>query len=426
MRFLKITILAIFIVFSAACYLLSEKTISLQTHHSQTVREANPQNIKADFERENIFESQDIKAEMSRRGGEFFMRIDNAETFKILSVVGSKKLEEYIAEKDGKLFLLPVAFDLRQKRWINLNNTFFQTDGEEIISAQKDWQTNCASCHLETSAQNFPTDCAACHSKNLHETETEIIRFSARENQGILRSVCFVKNKGGDVINCQSCHNSENLKSVSEQSCINCHQQFSAPEAVFEHSKHQPASANCFSCHQPEIAYGHLEFQQTHEINIPNAELTATKNIPNACNLCHTDKSVNWAISESKKLWNNHFYDAKISKDSQFDQPETIRALFAGDAWTRALAADAVHKNSASNQFAPFALTVFAEEEYPLVRYFLANYLRKTMPLDEVSLKAERVEILNRYVDFAEQKQIETTTKSFRAKRKNPDFKTSE
>ncbi len=426
MRFLKITIITIFIVFSAACFLLSSNQKLVQKHHAQTVLKANSNTIKGDFERENYFEFQNAKAEMSRNGDDFFIRFNNAEIYKLELVVGDEKLEEYVARKDGKLVHLPIAYDLLQKRWIHLNATFFEADSADFFDSQKDWETNCASCHLEQNAQTFPTDCAACHSKKLHESETEIVRFAAREHQGILRSVCFVKNKGGDVINCQSCHSSDNLKNVSEQSCINCHQQFSAPQAVFEHSKHQPNSANCFNCHQPEIVYGHLEFQRTHEINIPNAELTTTKNIPNACNLCHTDKSANWAIVESKKLWNARFHDAKVSNDSQFDQPESVRALFAGDAWTRVLAADVLSKNSAPNQFSLFALEAFATEDYPLVRYFLAKYLRKELPIDEFSPKAERVEILSKYIDFVERKKIETTAKSLRAKRKNPDFKSHE
>lgn len=417
MRLLKITILLSFIVFSAACLFLSAKKNPAKTHHAQTVQKANPATVKGDFERKNRFEN----ATMRRQNDEFFIIFDDKETYKIEAVVGDEKLEEYVARKDGKLVRLPIAFDLKQRLWINLNSTFFETDGTDFSKHLKDWETNCASCHLESTTQNIPTDCAACHSKNLHEFENDAIRLSAREHQGILRSVCFVKNKGGNVINCQSCHSSENIKTVSEQSCINCHQQFSEAQAVAEHTKHQSNSANCFSCHQPEIAYGHLEFQRTHEISIPNAELTVTKNIPNACNLCHTDKSVNWAILESKRLWSTHFRDAKISNDEQFNQPETVRALFAGDAWTRALAADVLSKNSKSDWFAPFALEAFADENYPLVRYFLANSLQKNINLNYLAPKTERVEILERQfgnLDKIQQNRI----KNLRQKRKTPDM----
>jgi len=346
MRFLKITIIAIFIAFSAACFLLSANKKPVQKHHAQTVLKANPETVKGDFERENLFELNGAKAEMSRIGDEFFIRFNDAETFKIEAVVGDEKLEEYAARKDGKLLHLPIAYDLREKKWTHLTDEFVQTETAKIFQTSGDWETNCASCHLEQTAQNFPTDCASCHSKPLHESETDTIRFSAREHQGILRSVCFVKNKGGNVISCQSCHSSDVREKPTQQACINCHQQFSAPETISEHTKHQANSANCFSCHQPEIVYGHLEFQRTHEISIPNPELTVTKNIPNACNLCHTDKSVNWAILQTKTLWSENFRDAKISNDLQFNEAEGIRGIVAGDAFTRALWADILKKHA--------------------------------------------------------------------------------
>ena len=104
MRLLKITILAIFIVFSAACFYLSAKKNSLPTHHAQTFQKANSKTIKGDFERENRFEEAGVKAEMSKQGDDFFIAFDNQETYKIEAVVGTEKLEEYIVRKDGKLF----------------------------------------------------------------------------------------------------------------------------------------------------------------------------------------------------------------------------------------------------------------------------------------------------------------------------------
>jgi hypothetical protein len=409
LKLLKLTILAVFIASSAACLLLSAKKNSLPVHHAQTVRKANPQNVKGDFERENRFEN----ALMRRQGNDFFISFDNQKTYKIEAVVGDEKLEEYLADDGEKLVRLPIAFDLRAKRWINLNSTVFEIDGADFYKYQTDWETNCAACHLENPP---PTnDCAACHSKNPHEFEADTIKFSAREHQGILRSDCFIKNKGGNVIGCQSCHTAENPRIVSEQSCTNCHQQFSETKAAREHSKHQ--TANCFSCHQPEIAYGHLEFQRTHEIGIPNPARTATENIPNACNLCHSDKSVNWAISESKKLWSTRFRDAQISTDKQFNQPEAVRALFAGNAYERALAADALGKHSNTEWFAPFALEVFADENYPLVRYFLADALKNEFALDYLAPKAERIGILERQYEI---NQIQIN--KLRRKRKFPDI----
>ena len=373
MRLLKITILAVSIVFSAACFLHSFEQKPIQLHHAQTVLKANSETIKGDFERDHRFEFEGAKAEMSRNGDEFFIRFGDAEIYKIEAVVGDEKLEEYVTRKDHKLIVLPIAYDLRQKRWTHLTDTFLESGNADFFSLKTDWETSCARCHLEVTAQNFPRDCVVCHSKTLHEFETDAIRFSAREQPGLLRSVCFVKNKGGNVINCQSCHSADVREKPTPQACINCHQQFSTPEAISEHSKHLPNSANCFSCHQPETVYGHLEFQRTHEISIPNPALTATKNIPNACNLCHMNRSVNWSILASKRLWAMRFREAKIAQDSQFNQPEFVRALSGSDVFTRAFAVDALSKHADSDQFEAAKNNVLPNEKSPLVRYFFSQ-----------------------------------------------------
>lgn len=444
MRYLKIAIIAGFIAFTAACYLFSGANLSVKFdsadktapesffQHAVTVKSANPQSVKGDFERENILFYNHVKVEMSRTGDGFFVKFTNGaeiSDYKIEAVVGAEKLQQYIAQKDGKAILLPVAYDLRKKRWLSANEIVFEAADADFFKYQADWQTACAACHLEKldetqvsfdvkkldSAQVLLA-CGSCHAKGLHESFLKLEEIAVREKyfddlisahrnappsaedffadgspnkaaheyQGILRSVCFVKNKGGEVINCLSCHSPENglrdvktdEKLLSGQACTSCHQEFTAPETVVEHTKHRTNSeANCYGCHLPEIAYGHLEFQRTHEISVPNPSLTVEKQVPNACNLCHADKSVNWAITQSKKLWSERFRDAKVSDDDQFNQPEGVRGLFANDALTRALTANALKRQTSTDWFAPLADESWRNEKYPLVQYFLANTL---------------------------------------------------
>ncbi|MEP6903436.1 MAG: hypothetical protein ABJA66_17045 [Actinomycetota bacterium] len=489
MRFLKLTILAFFIAFSAACFLLSDKKLSIKnapknpqaffTHHAQTFQKANPENIKGDFECENSFEFGAVKAAMTKNGADFFIAFETKgqkETYQIEAVVGTKKIEEYIARKDTKLLRLPIAYDLSQKRWINLSSAFFEADDKDFFKHQKDWNAECASCHLEnasTNLENFDVKnlssdevllaCGACHAKGLTDSfpkfdeivskekysgavilahqnraqnpadffEDGSVRLAAHEYQGILRSVCFVKSKaggqelGGEKINCLSCHSIENgnidvktdEKLLNFQACTNCHQQFSAPASIAEHTKHSTASqaSSCYSCHMPEVVYGHLQFQKTHKISIPNPELTVQKSVPNACNLCHTDKSVNWAILQTKSLWTQHFRDAKTSSDTQFDEAEGIRGLFAGDALTRALTADALKKHGTPKWFAPFVLKAAQDENYSLVRYFLENALaeNKNLPKpQDISPKTEN--------------QVSITAQKLRSRRKKNDLEIAE
>lgn len=415
MRLLKIAIVAAFFAFTAACFFLSDKSLLTKIdapqkiskesffRHALTVQKAVTENVKGDFGRENIFFYNGVKAEMTKNGADFFAAFETEgkkEIYKIEAVVGAKYVQQYIAEKDGELILLPVAYDLRKKRWLNSNEMFLENENADFFKNQKDWKAECSTCHLEKldetlkifDVANLDSNsvllaCGGCHAKGLHDSFPKAGEISSKENyfndlisahrnaprnsedfyadgstrtaaheyQGILRSVCFVGSKaggsgslGGEKINCLSCHSLENGKIVdvesdekllSRQACINCHQQFSDPQAVAEHTKHPLGSeaSNCYNCHMPEIAYGHLRFQRTHEIGIPDPALTIQKNVPNACNLCHADRSVNWAIAASRKLWPERFRDDRISTEKRFDQPEYIRLQALDDSFFRLL-----------------------------------------------------------------------------------------
>lgn len=378
MRWLKTILLAAALALLSACFLLSPPATPLPVHHAQTVRKASPETVKGDFERNNHYEFAGAKAVMWRDGAAFFMQLGATETYQIEAVVGADKLEEYLARQGAQRIHLPLAYDLRRQRWTHLTDTVIEAATAAVFSVKTDWEAHCAACHLEMNQPQFPTACAACHAKPLHASETDALRFSAREERGLSRAVCLVKNKGGNVIHCQSCHAANVKEKPTPQVCINCHQHFATPAAVFEHTQHAPASANCFSCHQPETVYGHLTFQRTHEISIPNPALTITKNLPNACNLCHVDKSVNWAISASQRLWGIYFRDAQVARDAKFNQPETLRALAEGDVFARALAADALSKHADAKLFQPLDRASWPQAQAPLVRYFFSQRLEPT------------------------------------------------
>lgn len=427
----------------AACH-QAETGSSHQAIHRETVRLAAVETVRGDFTNENHFESGDFKAVMKRDGANFYVKISE-ENYRIAAVVGVKYVEQYVAEKDGEFYSLPVGYDLIEKRWIHLNDTDFEKKDASFSRHFQSWKTDCAACH-QPSEKNFsetskdygiscdschgnsaehlasktsvwarlgfqtenkigsPRDlssdaamlvCANCHSRDLNETAKftafradenplEIIsahgnsafnterfwangepKFSGNEFQAVVRSVCYAQSKAGghgitgEKINCASCHSSPgtNVESaVSEksynQNCIACHSQFAGEAAIVEHTKHSlnSGASDCASCHQPETIYGRMRFTRTHEISVPNPSLTVEKQIPNACNVCHIDQSVNWAIVASRKLWAERFRDSETSPDRRFDQPEAARLLLSNDAFLRALAADSIKKHRASNK----------------------------------------------------------------------------
>jgi hypothetical protein len=130
----------------------------------------------------------------------------------------------------------------------------------------------------------------------------------------------------------------------------------------------------------PQVVYGVQTFHPTHKITVPEPSLTAAKGVPNACNQCHVDKSVNWAIEKANLFWPSRYGNTKPSTDLRFDIAEGVRGLFAGDALTRAMMADAVARHSDSRWAEPYFIEAFEHDNYPVVRYFIADALSSWHP----------------------------------------------
>ncbi len=215
-------------------------------------------------------------------------------------------------------------------------------------------------------------------------------RLTAYEYQGVLRSNCFVHGEPGKQINCLSCHTMHEgdpkgqitAENRTNKPCLDCHPKYSTSSELTAHTKHKQDStgSSCYSCHMPKVVYGVMSFHPTHDITVPDPQLTATQSVPNACNQCHLDKSVNWSITEAKRLWPARFSTIQTSTDAQFDKPEGPRSLFAGDALMRALAADALSGNGPQPPDPDWAMPFLIEaleDNYPIVRFFAGLGLSK-------------------------------------------------
>jgi hypothetical protein len=269
-------------------------------------------------------------------------------------------------------------------------------------------------------------------------------RLTAYEYQALTASACFTKGKTGHRINCLSCHTMHEgdpkgqLKPEmrTNLACTSCHTEFAANAAALQnHTKHAPdgAASNCYSCHMPEIVYGIMTFHPTHEISVPRPETTAQNQTPNACNQCHADKSVNWAIAATKNLWAEAYKDAAISKNAQFDQPEVVRMLFAGDALQRSLAAFTLSKNADADFAAPLLIEAFATDNYPIVRFFAAEGLQaayrnapKPDYLADAPTRAAQINSFFNQIDSNRETEIKKLAEQLRKLRQDVDLEVGE
>jgi len=105
-------------------------------------------------------------------------------------------------------------------------------------------------------------------------------------------------------VKCTDCHNvhSGKVKFQDNRLCTQCHlpTQYDS-EKHHHHDKNKPG-ASCVDCHMPGQYFMGRHFRRDHSLRIPRPDISKVTNSPNACNACHKDKSVDWAI-EKTTLW---------------------------------------------------------------------------------------------------------------------------
>ena len=166
------------------------------------------------------------------------------------------------------------------------------------------------------------------------------IRVTGREYNGLLESPCHQRG----TMSCVSCHSmhksdpNDQLASGmrTNKACLQCHKEMS--DDVSAHTLHpvNSAGSNCYNCHMPHTSYGLLKAIRSHTIETPNVETTLETGRPNACNLCHLDKTLDWTAEHLAKR-------TKKTKTIVPDIHKTTAAsavwLLNGDAGQRAIAA---------------------------------------------------------------------------------------
>ncbi|NVB78449.1 MAG: hypothetical protein HOV81_08665 [Kofleriaceae bacterium] len=125
---------------------------------------------------------------------------------------------------------------------------------------------------------------------------------SSFEYQAMLQSACF--RKGG--ANCLTCHTAPHadhgtseLRAEPDALCKKCH-----AEIAPEHSHHTAAAAqHCVACHMPPVVSGVLDHFVDHAIDVPAPATTEKHGVPNACGVCHADKTPAALATAIRSWW---------------------------------------------------------------------------------------------------------------------------
>lgn len=117
-------------------------------------------------------------------------------------------------------------------------------------------------------------------------------------------------------VRCVDCHDfhSAKVRLPGNWMCLACHA-VGTTNAIqidpVKHSFHSETNSGnlCTGCHMPQTAYMQRHWRHDHGFTIPDPLLTKEFNIPNACNRCHKDKTVEWSIDYVDK-----WYGAKMAR----------------------------------------------------------------------------------------------------------------
>ena len=204
-------------------------------------------------------------------------------------------------------------------------------------------------------------------------------RLTAYEYQGLLMS----QGHEGTPLTCTSCHDMHGgdprgmirPEMRGNRGCLQCHAAIGRD--VRAHTHHEPASSgsNCYACHMPPTTYGLVAVHPSHRITTPDPARAWRDEMPEACTLCHTDRTAAWAAEETRRQY-GHPAPADSPVDRSFRFAEGVRTLLGGDVVQRAVAASALTQDAsytpdpAARLWAVPFLLLTLEDRYPAVRHF--------------------------------------------------------
>lgn len=213
--------------------------------------------------------------------------------------------------------------------------------------------------------------------------EDGTVLAGGREFTALLATPCHVSGS----MSCLSCHSmhdsdpNDQLKRGRDgpAACTQCHQDERFTTKLTEHTHHATAStgSNCLNCHMPHTTYALFKAIRSHQINSPRTEPSARHGVPNACNLCHLDRTLDWTQQQLTRWYQQ---PAVVLTEEQRTVPASLLWLLKGHAAQRIITAwhfgwTPAQQTAGTNWPAPF-LAQMLNDDYGPVRFVAARSLR--------------------------------------------------
>lgn len=222
-------------------------------------------------------------------------------------------------------------------------------------------------------AKNINSACARCHVGARPTYAGGMATWNSTEHTDAMKGKCYTQ------LTCTQCHDPHKptgkkwtqTPDQDDLSCLKCHDRFVQADVRLSHTRHASGSSGdrCMNCHMPHINEGMQDVVRTHTIFSPtNAEMIH-ENQPNACNLCHLEKPIDWTL-DHLKTWYGRTYDTAKVEKAYPSRKESV-----GLGWlksehpaTRLVAASAMARENA--QWGLPALANMLDDEYLMNRQF--------------------------------------------------------
>ena len=143
--------------------------------------------------------------------------------------------------------------------------------------------------------------CAQCHSGPSPRLRDHTATRNSSEALDLAASPCH-------GIKCTDCHDPHRADARldttrSLAACTHCHDKLAEPAAATAHAGAGHATTTCLDCHMPRMVMGIDHLVRTHRISSPTDPQILGEAGPNACNLCHLDRSIAWTADELAREW---------------------------------------------------------------------------------------------------------------------------
>jgi hypothetical protein len=149
------------------------------------------------------------------------------------------------------------------------------------------------------------TLCAQCHSTPSPRYPDGAASRNSTEALDLAAGAC------ASAIACTHCHDPHRRgpgagapdDPTHLAACAGCHPALAGDAAARAHARHDPADASCLDCHMPRLVEGIGAVVRSHRISSPAAPGMLATAAPNACTLCHLDRSIRWTVDELARGW---------------------------------------------------------------------------------------------------------------------------